>query len=60
MKHTDQEGNIAAVYKFGKTIVKIDTSYVVKDEEERERVERGIALAAWAIVDELIERGEDV
>lgn len=51
---------IAAEYKFGKTRVLIDTSYVVKTPEEREQVERDIAMAVWAIVDEMVERGEAV
>ena len=51
---------IAAEYKFGNTKVLIDTSYVCKTDEEREKVDRDIAMACWAIIDEMIERGEAV
>lgn len=51
---------IAAEYTFGKTKVLIDTSYVCKTQEEREKVEREFTLAAWSIIDELVEKGEAV
>lgn len=58
--HRGDESMIAAEYKFGNTKVLIDTSYVCKTDEEREQVDRDIAMAGWAIIDEMIERGEAV
>ncbi|WP_054954989.1 hypothetical protein [Paenibacillus dakarensis] len=51
---------IAAEYKFGNTKVLIDTSYVCKTKEEREKVDREIAMAAWSIIDEMVAKGEAV
>lgn len=58
--HRGDESMIAAEYKFGNTKVLIDISNVPKTQEEREQVDRDIAMAVWAIVDEIIERGEAV
>ena len=58
--HRGDESMIAAEYTFGKTKVLIDTSYVCKTQEEREKVEREFTLAAWSIIDELVEKGEAV
>lgn len=41
-------------------IVNICDDFVVKTEEEREEVDRDIAAAAWAIIEELEEMGEAV
>ncbi|MGG4344945.1 hypothetical protein [Paenibacillus lautus] len=59
-KLNGKEDTIAVVYKFGNTIVKINTTYVCKTPEEREKVDRDIAMAGWAIINEIIARGEDV
>ncbi len=47
-------------YEFGKTKVKMNNAYVCRTPTEREQADREIALAAWAIIDELLERGEAV
>lgn len=58
--HRGDESMIAAEYQFGKTKVLIDISQVVQTPEEREQVDRDFAMAGWAIIDEIIERGEAV
>lgn len=40
--------------------VVINTQYAAKTEEEKEEVEKALSKAVWAIIDELIERGEAV
>ncbi|MDU0329201.1 hypothetical protein RW092_03160 [Paenibacillus sp. 3LSP] len=47
-------------YVFGKSKVKMNNAYVSKTPEQQEQTDREIALAAWAIIDELLERGEAV
>lgn len=44
----------------GKARVTINNEGICKTAEEREIADRDIALAAWAIIDELLERGEAV
>jgi len=47
-------------YWYGNTLVKINNAYVYKTQEEIDQAERDLAIVAWAIIDELIERGEEV
>ena len=58
--HRGDESMVVAEYQIGKTKVKINTAYVCKTPEEREKIDREIALACWAIVDELVARGEAI
>lgn len=51
---------IVAEYQVGKSRVSIDTSYVCTTPEQREVVDRNIALAVWDIIEEIMERGEAV
>jgi len=58
--HRGDDSMIVKEMYVGKTKVLIDNSFICKTPEEREKVDREIAMAAWAIIDELIERGEAV
>lgn len=51
---------VVAEYKYGNTRVKINNAYVCKTPEEREEIDREIAMVAWSIIDELVARGEAV
>lgn len=51
---------IAAEYTVGNARVKINTENICKTDEEREQVDREVALAAWAIVESLVAKGEAV
>lgn len=58
--HRGDKSMIAAEYTFGKARVKINTENICKTEEEREQVDREIALACWSIVESLVDKGEAV
>ncbi|MNO54450.1 hypothetical protein D3C76_449240 [compost metagenome] len=58
--HRGDNSMVVQEYEFGKTKVKMNNAYVCKTPEQREQADREVALAAWAIIDELIERGEAV
>lgn len=63
LAHKINRGDDSMIVKemhVGKTRVLIDNSNLCKTTEEREKVDREIALAAWSIIDELLERGEAV
>lgn len=47
-------------YQFGKTKVKMNDAYVCKTKEQRDLVDKEVALAAWAIINELTDKGEEV
>ncbi|WP_339283737.1 hypothetical protein [Paenibacillus sp. FSL R5-0486] len=51
---------IEAEYMIGKSRVKINTENICKTDEEREQVDREIALACWSIVESLVAKGEAV
>lgn len=50
----------AATYKFRNAIVNIDDSQCASIPEEIEKVDCNIATAAWAIIEEIIARGEEL
>lgn len=58
--HRGDNSMVVQEYVFGKSKVKMNNAYVSKTPEQREQTDREIALAAWAIIDELLERGEVV
>jgi len=58
--HRGENSMVVQEYVFGKSKVKMNNAYVSKTPEQREQTDREIALAAWAIIDELLERGEAV
>lgn len=62
LRHTHMpRGESMVEYQIGRSRVMIDTSYIdsrtpEKYEEDNEKV----VVAAWAIIDELLERGEAI
>jgi len=54
------DGMVVQEYKFGNSKVKMNDAYVCKTKEQRDIADREVALAAWAIINELAERGEAV
>lgn len=56
----DMETKYAATYKFRTAVIHIDDSQCVSTPEEIEETDRNIATAAWAIIEELINRGEEL
>jgi len=51
----------AAVYQLGNATIMIDDSYIrTRDPEKIELDNEQVVEAAWAIIDELIEAGEEV
>ncbi|MNT11400.1 hypothetical protein D3C72_1462770 [compost metagenome] len=58
--HRGDESMVVAEYQLGKTKIKINNAYVCKTQDERAQVDHEIAMVGWSIIDELIERGEEV
>jgi len=64
LRHTHKprgEDMYAAVYQLGNATIMIDDSYIrTRDPEKIELDNEQVVEAAWAIIDELIEAGEEV
>lgn len=58
--HRGDDSMVVEELQVGRTRVKINNAYVAQTPEEREEVDRNVAMAVWAIIDEIIERGEAV
>lgn len=54
------EPNIVQTYQLGNTKVQIADNFVARTPEEIEKVLNNLHNAGWKIIDELIEKGEDV
>ncbi len=57
--HRGDDSMVVAELQVGKSKVKINNAYVCKP-SEREEIDRNIIMAAWPIIDELLEKGEAV
>jgi|GEM_PF-3233709 len=64
LRHTHKprgEDMYAAVYQLGNATIMIDDSYIrTRDPEKFEFDNEQVIEAAWSIIDELIEAGEEV
>lgn len=58
--HRGDDSMVVKEIKVGKTIVKLNNAHVCKSPIEREEIDRNVVMAAWSIIDEIIERGEAV
>ena len=54
------EKEYAATYQFRKAVIHIDDSQCTDDPEELAKIDAEFATAAWAIIEEIIARGEEL
>lgn len=56
----ENESTIVKTYQLGNTKVQICCDHFAKTPEEAEKVIKDMHVAGWAIIDELVRKGEDV
>lgn len=56
----DMEKKYAATYQLGNATVHINDSMISDDPDVQAEIDSEIATAAWAIIEEIIARGEEL